>query len=151
MTAQVGEKLIMNNDELSMLCCPEIPEHPRIKERSKEEFLDFVNKLETRDQTPGYIPLLSTACWRRYIGTWEIKENRLYLVDVLGRFELLGDEPLFADWFSGTLRIPRGKLVKYVHSDFASIFEKELKITIEKGVVKETNIEENTVKQHRKE
>jgi len=48
---------------------------------------------------------LSTACWRGYIATWEIKDGRLYLVELSDRhtYRLEGDEPLFAEWFSGAL------------------------------------------------
>ena len=27
-------------------------------------------------------PLINTACWRGYIGSWEIKDNKLYLISL---------------------------------------------------------------------
>lgn len=35
--------------------------------------------------------IFSTACWREYVGTWEIKDNRFYLVDIIGRYEFIDD------------------------------------------------------------
>jgi hypothetical protein len=46
------------------------------------------------------------------------------------------DGPVLADWYSGTLLFPEGKLVKYVHNDFMSKYERELHITVDKGIVK---------------
>lgn len=66
MTAQVHEKLIYEGEALSMAFCPPLPERdPRIRERTPEELQDCD-------------PIVfSTACWRRYIATWEIKAGRL--------------------------------------------------------------------------
>jgi hypothetical protein len=70
----------------------------------------------------------STALWRGYVGTWEIMNDRLYLVALDGCMLLdskqtdvmLKDvfphypEGLFAQWYSGELRCTRGKLLNYV-------------------------------------
>jgi hypothetical protein len=77
----------------------------------------------------------STACWRRYIATWEIKEGRFYLVAIEGQFEFIGSEPLFANWFSGDIRIPMGEVIVYRHMGFESVFAEEMFIAIERGVV----------------
>lgn len=42
-------------------------------------------------------------------------------------------DKVFAEWFSGKLRIPHGKMLRYVHQGYASIYEKELFLKIEKG------------------
>ena len=41
------------------------------------------------------------------------------------------DAPVFASWFTGLLRIPQGKLLKYVHGGFGSLQERDLIISIE--------------------
>jgi hypothetical protein len=116
MTAQMHEKLILNGEQTSMTSCPEIPEwNDRITRSDK--------------------PLMNTACWRGYVGTWEIKANMLFLVSLEGMYHLEGSEPLFADWFSGTLWVPRGKMLQYIHMGFESIYESELLIEVEKGLV----------------
>ena len=109
--------------------CPPIPKHPSIVEVEVEK--EYV----------------CTACWRGYVGTWEIKEGRFYLVNLNGRFVLEGG-PLFAYWFTGVLRIPKGKLLRYVHMGFGSVFEEELHIKIEKGIVTNTRTIDNCNKEH---
>jgi hypothetical protein len=56
---------------------------------------------------------------------------------------LSGDEPLFAEWVSGVLRIPRGELLQYVHMGFESVYERELHLRVEAGVVLESNTVES--------
>lgn len=121
MTAQMGERLILDGEETSMLSCPAIPENdPRIE----------------YGPDPGVI--LITCNWRNYLGTWEIKDRRLYLVALTGRHRLRETGPILADWFSGTLRVPKGEVLQYVHSGFASTYETELFIEIERGTVRDT-------------
>ena len=115
MTAQVHERLIIEGKETSMAFCPPIPDHPRIK---------------TQETT-----VMSTACWRGYVGTWELKDSKLYLKSIKGRYKLEGDDLLFADWVSCVLRIPDGEMLHYVHMGFGSVFEFENHIKIEDGIV----------------
>ena len=126
MTAQVHETLILDGQETSMAFCPPLPEqHPRIIE------LDPNDPQARRADSI----IFSTACWRGYLGTWEIRDGRFYLVALAGRLQLRGEEPLAADWFSGVLRIPRGEMLQYVHMGFGSVFEEELHIRMEAGKV----------------
>lgn len=114
---------------------------------------------------PEFEGLWSTAIRRGYLGTWEIKGDRLYLIAIKalrksGRFETadeilsggyadLGElfpgypNRVFAHWYSGTLRIPQGKEIEYVHAGFASEFERDLLIQVERGVVTNTSIRHN--------
>ena len=96
----------------------------------------------------------TSACWRAYIGSWEIALDRLYLIGINADYEddrsaTLGDffpgyeERVFAHWFSGVVSIPRGALLEYVHGGFASKYEMDLLITIENGVVVDTYIRDN--------
>lgn len=114
--------------------------------------------------------------WRGYIGHWKIKNKTLYLTDVQARGlrRLHSDEsdffageveffsgtiplkdilsieesyPVKADWYCGTLRIPRGEVAQYVHMGYGSRFEEELYIQIKDGkVVKEYSIKYDPVK-----
>lgn len=122
MTAQVHERLIIDGEETSMAFCPPLPYgHPRI--------------IEVDDESSYDDPFSSTACWRGYIGTWEIRDDRFFIVGLRGRYRLVGNEPIFADWFTGVLRIPRGEFLQYVHMGFGSVYEQELHVKIESGVV----------------
>lgn len=133
MTAQVHENLIFEGEQTSMACSPPLPErHPRIIELDPED-------MET--EKVSWI-ISSTACWRQYIGTWEIKDGRFYLVDITGRYKMAGNDPIPADWFSGVIRIPKGELLHYVHMGFGSVYEQEIHVKIENGeVVKSRTID----------
>lgn len=120
-----------------MAFCPPLPEgHSRIFALSDEEAYK-----------DGAI-FGSTACWRGYQGAWEIRDGRFYLVNLRGRYNLHAGEPILADWFSGVLRIPQGKRLQYVHMGFGSVYEQEVHIKIEKGIVTATRIVDNRGKDH---
>jgi hypothetical protein len=132
MTAQAHENLIYEGKKTSMAFCPPLPKkHSRIVKQRFDETND------------GNHIILSTACWRGYIGTWEIKAGKFYLVNIDGRYKITGDSPIFADWFSGVLRIPRGELIHYVHMGFGSVYEEEIHVKIEKGEVVKSHIIDN--------
>jgi hypothetical protein len=135
MTAQIHEVLTIDGREASMAFCPPLPDaHERIAEA-----VDSV--LDGKDTI-----LRSTACWRGYQGSWEIRESRFYLTGLRGRYRLEGSEPLFADWFTGVLRVPVGKLLDYVHMGFGSVYEKELHIKVERGIVSKAQDIDNRAK-----
>ncbi|WP_432721273.1 hypothetical protein R0381_002586 [Jeongeupia wiesaeckerbachi] len=105
----------------------------------------------------GFSPsfdLSCTALWRGYIGRWEIVDSRLYLLELHGTLRdgtetsvatLFPDFPdrVFAHWYSGTIHIPRGKRLDYVHMGYDSTFEQDLFLDVERGVVKNTRARHN--------
>lgn len=130
MTAQAHEKLIIEGAKTSMAFCPPIPtDHPLIRVLTAEEFREGC-RAHRFDSMVG-----TTACWRGYVGTWELKAGRLYLKRVTGRFLYEGDEPIFAYWVTAVLRIPEGEQLQYVHMGFGSVYEYERHIKIENGLV----------------
>src|SRR5262249_26489102 len=133
MTAQFHEEVIYEGQELTMASCPDLPvDHPRVSQL-KDDQLDIKEN----------IVFFSTACWRGYIGTWMVAQGRLYLVKLRGRYQLSGQEPLFADWFTGELRIPQGERLKYVHMGFESVYEKDLFLDVKEGVVIASRLVDN--------
>jgi hypothetical protein len=106
---------------------------------------------------PGFT-WTSTALWRGYVGSWEIVVDRLYLVAING---LLADgteaclstifpgfpDRVFAHWYSGTIRIPQGKQLEYVHGGYASIYERDLLLDVERGVVVDSRVHHNGIAQ----
>ena len=65
---------------------------------------------------------------------WQLvnnKWNEVTLLDVFPQFP----EGLFAHWYSGELRCPRGKLLNYVHGGYMSTYEEDLFIEVQNGVV----------------
>ena len=89
MTHQLHENIIYEGKDLSMFSFPYFPEnHPKIITLPKEEITRF-----------------SSACLRGYIGSWEIVGDQLFLNKLEGGLRLEGVDPLFAEWFSGDLKI----------------------------------------------
>lgn len=92
--------------------------------------------------------LTCTACRRGYIAEWEILDDKLYLTNISG-IKVFHVEPIvkmstlfphskgniFATWFTGTLWVPMGKMLQYVHSGYASVYERDLVIAVDKGLV----------------
>lgn len=137
MTAQAHEQLIFEGQASSMAFCPPLPyDHPRV----------MAVELDGSDRAASYYS--STACWRGYIGTWEVRDGCFYLVDLKGRFALVGDEPLLAEWFTGVIRIPKGKRIRYVHMGFASVYEWEVQIKISNGRTVGSRLVDNRKKLH---
>jgi hypothetical protein len=137
MTAQIAEKLLYQGEQVAMC----------------------TNPLGDYFAMGGFNPRfesMSTALWRGYVGGWEIVEDRLYLVSLDGTLEDGTDatletvfpgfpERVFAHWYSGTVRIPQGKQLEYVHMGYASKFEQDLLLEIERGVVVATRVRQNGV------
>jgi hypothetical protein len=130
MTAQASELLIHQGQEL------------RLCETPLDDYLASSGRQIEFEAT-------STALWRGYVGTWEIINSRLYLVALKGcmlidnmhknvKFKDVFPqypEGLFAHWFSGELRCPRGKLLNYVHGGYLSTYEEDLFIEVRNGIV----------------
>lgn len=80
---------------------------------------------------------------RTYVATWEIKDGRVYLVELTGGYRLEGNEPLFADWFSGDLVFPICGVVSEPTSfegfidGHDIVFKKEATAVVERGIVTE--------------
>ena len=138
MTAQMTEHLIYKGEKLS-LC-----------EEPLRNYLETIRK-DFKFQAP------STALWRGYIGTWSIENGRLYLIKLRGFVseseereevtlkDLFPDFPdgVFAHWYTGEMRCPKGGLIDYVHGGYASTYEQDLFINVEKGVVLSERVVEN--------
>jgi hypothetical protein len=127
MTAQISESLRHEGEDVAMC----------------------TNPLDTFFEMGGHRPDFDCNCsalWRGYVGRWEVLGDRLYLLALEGQ---LKDgtyasletvfpnfrERVFAHWYSGTVRIPRGKQIKYVHGGYASVFEQDLFMTFDRGVL----------------
>ncbi|MDR2810101.1 MAG: hypothetical protein LBB84_06035 [Tannerellaceae bacterium] len=53
---------------------------------------------------------------------------------------------VFADWFSGEIRVPRGEMLQYVHMSYASVFEEDLFLSFQAGVLTDKRVVDNTGK-----
>ena len=131
MTTQFNEMLIYEGKETPIAFFPPLPKgHPRVIEHTPQDEHEALT-------------LSSTACWRRYIGIWEIKGGRLFLNGLVGWFRLLETKPLLADWFSGVIPVPKGKILQEARLGYDAIYEEEVHVTIERGVVVGSQIIDN--------
>jgi len=96
----------------------------------------------------------STALWRGYIATFEIRDQQLYVKDISVEYadslkgthdfkwksvmqEVFPDQKSFkVDWVNGLLVIPHGKMVNYVHMGYGSTYEKYILLEIDQGKLK---------------
>ena len=121
-TAQFGDGLVYKGETVSIFSNP---------------LESFFNKENPRPNDL-FKPRCS-ACWRGYVATWKIENGYLYLIKVvegscgsnpkeieISKVFPKGNPPIKATWFTGTIRIPKGKRLLYVHSGYRSIYEKEL-------------------------
>lgn len=131
----------------------------------------FSNPLEvffesTKRKRPKFMiePMtISSGNWRGYIATWEIENGRLYLREIEawlcpGQNEAgckkvtlqsifpgkVRDGRVSAEWFTGELRIPDGEQLRYVHSGYASIYERDIVFDVSTGFVGLPRIIDNT-------
>jgi hypothetical protein len=94
-----------------------------------------------------------TSNHRGYVATWEIADNRVYLVQIEGNLEgnipynlqnlfPKATEHVFADWISHSLFIRQGKMLG-VKAAFNEVFEESLILSVQKGVIVKTSIRKN--------
>jgi len=133
MAAQLPDKILLNGRLQQLFSNP--LEHYWLKSEKKR---------------PAFYSLPN--CRRGYVATWEVLGKQLHLREIDGnhekvniffrkettRFSIKDIFPkslgrlVKANWFSGKLRIPQGKMTTY-DDDYGSRFEQEMIITVEKG------------------
>jgi hypothetical protein len=131
----------------------------------------FANPLEAfypnRKKRPLFVVkpnVMSTSNWRGYVATWAIEDNFLYLVKIdawtcprnfkncqpVDLAKLFGSKyrngKVKADWFSGDLRMPDGKMLQYVHMGYGSVYEREITLTVDSGKVVKESMVDNTIR-----
>lgn len=129
MTAQVKEKLYIDGVEYGMATEPLKP---------------YLEKLDSKPK----FSILNTGCWRGYVGKWELLNNQLYIIEFFSQIEIDNEivevgldylfpdnEKVFANWFSGSISLPHGKITKYVHAGYATEHEKLLFLEFNNGVL----------------
>lgn len=135
MTAQAAERIILDGRPNILFCDP-------LYRLCKQFRLDLANPY-----------LTSTDNYRGYVGTWEIRDGRLFLVhlnwngwngeepmaDAFRRRVLRAGGsaafPVHAHWFNGVLRIPRGRQLVYSHFGWSSWYERRRMIHVRQGQI----------------
>jgi hypothetical protein len=134
MAAQLPDKIFLDGEQFDLYSNP-LEQYWVRNDKRRPKFLSAPN------------------CQRGYIAHWEIKDNQFLLKAIGGTYEkwnvILGyREAMYtlktfmpqakgrtvkATWFSGKLRVPKGKMTMYEHHGYDSRFEKETIITIDRG------------------
>lgn len=138
MTAQTPERLSYQGNILS-LCSEPLAHFPGL-------------------MLPTWVYVMpNTSLSRCYVGRWEIESDRLYLkklqfwkqendvVTERGIEDFFPGYPdgVFAHWYTGELRCPRGALLQYAHGGYRSIYEEDLFLRVQRGVLIEERIVRN--------
>jgi hypothetical protein len=133
-TAQYPDRIIFNGKEYSL----------------------HSNPLESYfEKNPDKRPkggVMSTALWRGYVATFEVRDSQLFVKDIQIQYwdttdkknhdtkwksvimEVFGEQKnIKVDWLTGLLVLPYGKLVNYVHMGYGSTYEKYFLLEINKG------------------
>ncbi|AWF81660.1 hypothetical protein BTJ40_12950 [Microbulbifer sp. A4B17] len=93
--------------------------------------------------------------WRGYLAEWEVADQKLVLVDMTialkrdsskekhERKSILntvfpGEVQVFAQWYSGTLIVPSGKIINYVHVGYGSSYERYQVLAVNNGNITKT-------------
>ena len=90
---------------------------------------------------------VSSGCWRGYVGTWEIKDEKLYLIEIDGYAEVSSktygkvdinylfpnQSRVFAEWFTGEIKIPQGDYLNSGHGGYGLTHEMDLFIEFKNG------------------
>ena len=126
MTTQVKERIIIDGERYSLINYLSLPKNNSIIKQKE-------GPISTR-----------TSCWRGYVGTWEIKDDKLYLIDFSsGKYDVLSNLPILADWITGIGKVATGEVKASSDWDMES-YETEMHLTFENGlVVKTENIKNN--------
>lgn len=131
-TWQNGDILIWNRDTLSILTNP-------LEKRSDIE--------DIRKSLLQQSFALSTACWNGYIAQWKIENNKLYLINIFNcdlsakadlKKLLTQDckkDRVWADWFTDTIIIPKGRMLFSLNLGYAYFYEKELHLFLKAGKI----------------
>lgn len=144
-TSQIPDILIYNGDTLALFANPleQFYEHDSDKPR-------FFGEKEG---------CTSTGCWRGYQAEWTILDSVLYLNSIYSCCyksdsvkadlqTLFGDAfvrgSVKANWFTGTVYSPQGKLLYYVHDGYESSYENEVAFEFSRGKLVGTKMYDNS-------
>jgi hypothetical protein len=149
MTAQVPDKLEYQGKLLSLFTNPleSLPadRRPAFVSENTLNWRGYVALWEIRDgrlylkdlrgricATPPEGGAERARCGKHHRGACEIQS-----VDLHGAFPAQSG-PIVADWYTGELKVPQGRLLEYVHMGYASQYERYLIIDIAAGMVVQT-------------
>lgn len=137
-TAQIPDEIVIDGKTEALLTNPLEPVL-----RNNDWFQHPYNKYKPNGTC--------SALWRGYRATWEVKTGELYLIKIdLDACSSKPREmpltslfpgttgPVKATWYTGSLTVPLGKIVEYVHMGYGSRYEGYLFMDVKDGKVVRT-------------
>jgi len=147
MAAQIGDKIIYNGQKLSLASEPLSP----------YLYTKKIDKLFTE---------ISPAYYRGYCATWKIENKNIYLLNIESPYSLEsesvdkteesmsamnklfpGQTEVFAYWVNGKLKIQSGEVLEYVNKGYDSVYEKDIFLKFENGILMDERTVINTPKE----
>ena len=144
MAAQIGDKIIYKGQNLSFASEPLSP------------YL-YTNKIDKLFNE------ISSAYYRGYCATWKIENKNIYLLNIespshlnkegadkteesMSAMDKLfpGQTEVFAYWVNGKLKIQSGQVLECVNKGYDSVYEKDIFLKFENGILMEEKIVFNT-------
>lgn len=119
MTAQLLDSLYFEEDDQTEFFVMDLVLLPKRRSKIWRHF----EKVPEQDYAESLV--CSTCCWRRYVATWRLINNQLYLAEMYGRYKLL--KPLPAVWVTQTIRLRQDEFMFDKLRD-DNTFEMELEI-----------------------
>jgi hypothetical protein len=155
MTAQIPDRIIYNGKGYSLFTNPlqmylaDNFHAPNFVMPHTACWRGYVARWEIIDDKLKLTNIHGTVCRRRFEG--DAPKKRRCKQRHRGDCEVTGiDMPelfpdtlgmVFAEWFTGELEVPNGKMKKYVHLGYLSKFERYLRLTIRRGNLTDVRID----------
>lgn len=136
----------------------QVPEHIRYKSRDyKVHDYPMAGWFRKKKNRKVKLMWTMTSNWRGYQARWEVDDGSLFLVsfhglDLEGRELSLGDlfpghSRVFADWFTGQIRLPRGRRLNTRPTFPVPRYGRYRVLVFNEGVLKEVRDEKLEIKQ----
>jgi hypothetical protein len=128
MTPQISDTLLYQNEVL------------RIEDEPLAPYLRTI-------QLPYKLEAPNSTCWRGYQAQWALDEKKLFLIGWEGyildfqkvgmAYLFPGEDFVFAHWYTGKIKIPRGEPLQYVHGGFGAVHEANQFLIFKNGYLEE--------------
>jgi len=123
MTDQISDNFIFDGEIMPLTSLPSLP-------RKNSLVLD-----QDYDAIYGDDRVLHTGCHRLYVATWAVINKRPFLIDIIGRFSLKDNRPVFAEWITETLIYHKGRMFEEYEDQGLHLYEEDIHIEIEQGIL----------------
>jgi hypothetical protein len=146
-TGQRPDFLIMGADTVPIFSNPLKQYLDKNKFDFFEEIIEPYSVVNHSDGTKTQY-IIESSCWRGYVAYWRLENDSLKLSRIHSCcscvpmtseeiiLKIFGKTDVFADWYNGSITVPKGELFMGSDMGYNAIYEYEDKLQIENGVLK---------------